>query len=150
MQTLDMWAEVTCTWNNRFTRRMGDATVKKIWYPLRKGHIRLSTPLWPRASATEREETIIHEVCHVLAELLAGPSRRVGHGQGWKNLMQRCGVEPKRCHQVDTSGLKRKGKRYPAACACKTWQLGATRHKRLLDWPGKYGCPKCRQPLVLV
>ena len=51
-------------WSLRFTRRMGDATYSPINYGAR---IRLSIPLWPRASEEDRRETVIHEACHVIA-----------------------------------------------------------------------------------
>src|SRR5262249_56661547 len=73
-------------WNARFTARMGDAR----WFPRKnQGIIRLSMPLWPKASPEERVETVIHEACHVIAECLFGP--RQGHGSKWRNLMKRCG-----------------------------------------------------------
>ena len=48
-------------WNSRFIARMGDA----CWDQVRGvGLMRLSRPLWPKASDEERRETVIHETCH--------------------------------------------------------------------------------------
>ena len=50
-------------WNRRFTRRLGDGHYSLLSM---RARIRLSSPLWPRASDIDRQETVIHEACHVL------------------------------------------------------------------------------------
>ena len=62
-----------------FTARMGDAR----WDRLRSvGLIRLSVPLWPRASDEEWCETVIHEACHVIADAASAASRGTGRPGG--------------------------------------------------------------------
>ena len=108
--------QIEITWNARFRVRLGDAR----WDPRAKqGYIRLSVPLWPKASEAEQIETAVHEACHVVAAYLHGP--RVGHGAGWRDLMRRCGYpDANRCHGVDREGIAaaRRRRRRPAACAC--------------------------------
>lgn len=91
-------------WNSRFTRRMGDA----IYSPISmRARIRLSLPLWPRASAQDRRETVIHETCHCVVGYKHGYAASA-HGSAWKKAMQNCGVEPIRLHSVDRAGLIRR------------------------------------------
>ena len=106
-------APAVCTleWSARFTRRMGDALV--IDHELRQGRVRLSKPLWIRATPAERRQTMIHEIAHIYAEL---EQRAAGHGPVWKRYMHMFGVLPKRCHGVDRTGLRRKQRRYALDC----------------------------------
>jgi SprT protein len=90
-------------WNSRFTRRMADAFYCPATY---RARIRLSIPLWPRASEEQRRETIIHEVCHCVVWYKHG-LLVLAHGGQWKQAMLRCGLEPVRCHSIDRTGLAR-------------------------------------------
>jgi predicted SprT family Zn-dependent metalloprotease len=47
---------------------------------------------------------IVHEVAHLLAYKLHGDR---GHGPAWKQLMVALGCEPRRCHAMDTSWMRR-------------------------------------------
>lgn len=136
---------IVIEWNNTFTRRMGDA----IYFPLeKKGRIRLSLPLWPRASEQERRETVIHELCHVLNEWFrfnkSGYRYNPGHGTSWKRLMLTVGLAPKRCHSVDRTGLKRKVTRVAATCGCMTYNITQTRATKIQNGTAVYCCRKCR------
>ena len=83
-------------WNKRFTRRLGDAYYNPFAY---RARIRLSIPLWPRASAEDRRETVIHEVCHVIAKYKFGLFV-ADHGSEWKEgyaeLRRRTATNPYR------------------------------------------------------
>ena len=91
-------------WNSRFTSRLGDAIYNSISMGAR---IRLSVPLWPRASENDRRETVIHETCHVIVGFKHGFGP-AAHGSEWRGAMQNCGVEPRRLHSVDRTGLARR------------------------------------------
>jgi SprT protein len=82
-------------WKTRFTRRLGDALYNPRSYQAR---IRLSVPLWERATEEERRETVVHETCHVIAGYQFGsvPS----HGVEWKEAMRKCGLKPIPTHSV--------------------------------------------------
>ena len=90
-------------WNSRFTRRLGDGVYSPLTF---RARIRLSLPLWPRASEKDRREAVIHETCHCIVgykyEVVAP------HGLEWKEAMKNCGVEPLRGHNVDRTGLARR------------------------------------------
>ena len=90
-------------WNSRFTRRLGDGVYSPITF---RARIRLSLPLWPRASEKERRETVIHEACHCIVGYKHGIVAH--HGLEWKQAMRNCGVEPLRNHTVDRTGLARR------------------------------------------
>lgn len=89
-------------WNARFTRRMGDALYSPSTF---RARIRLSIPLWKRASERDRHETVIHEACHII--VFYKHPNATQHGPEWREAMRNCGVEPKRTHSVDRSGLAR-------------------------------------------
>ena len=97
---------ITVEWNPRFTRRMGDATYNQFSY---KARIRLSLPLWPRASEQDRRDTVIHEAAHIIVRY-QNPDRffLADHGPEWRQAMRNCGVKPLRTHSVDRSGLARR------------------------------------------
>jgi SprT protein len=129
-------------WNSRFTRRMGDASPSLM-------RIRLSIPLWGRVDEAKHKNTVIHELCHLLAPIVAG-GRVQSHGKTWRNLMLRCGQEPNRCHTADRTGLARRMPRVATArCKCMTHQLTNILLNKMLRGR-QYRCNKCRTPLVLV
>ena len=113
--------------NGRFSRRMGDALVTFADYANRSGRVRFSShALWRRASPVKRRNTVVHEVAHILAELEAGATKRVGHGYGWKRMMRRLGAEPTRCHTVNRDGIRRRSRRR-APVALRRYVVAAPR-----------------------
>ena len=92
---------IVVEWNRRFTKRLGDAAYNSVTF---RARIRLSIPLWPRASDQDRRETVIHEACHLIAFYKFGQVA-APHGTGWKQAMRNCGIRPLRTHRVDRSGL---------------------------------------------
>ena len=143
----ELFAKITVEWNNRFTRKMGDANWKL-------NRVRFSVPLWPRASEDERRTTVIHEVCHLVAnykyKLFEKRGRRNPHGQEWKHLMKLCGIRPERCHNVDRTGLKRHNTRtkYKVYCECREWLVGPVRMKRMNSGARFYQGPHCHAPVT--
>jgi SprT protein len=130
---------ITVEWNRRFTRRMGDAFYSPFAY---KARIRLSTPLWERASYDERRDTVIHETCHVIAAYKFG--YLPPHGPEWRKAMRKCGVEPIRGHTVDRTGLARRQRRY-VLCDCPTekkCRIGVRLFNRVRR-DGEFRCEKC-------
>ena len=77
----------TVEWNCRFTRRLGDGLYNPVTF---RARIRLSIPLWPRASEKERRETVIHEACHCIVGYKHGVV--AAHGLEWKQAMTNCGL----------------------------------------------------------
>jgi predicted SprT family Zn-dependent metalloprotease len=54
-----------------------------------KWEIHLSSRLFPLASFDECVETVVHEVCHVLSDIIG--VKDAGHGEVWKLCMERAG-----------------------------------------------------------
>lgn len=134
--------------NRRFTARLGDAT----WKPMQNiGVVRFSLPLWERASETEKYETIVHEVCHIIANSQARATGYINqpHGPEWKRLMIICGVAPESCHTVNRDGLARKLPRVQATCGCMTHNITTNRATRMSKGK-KYKCLKCNNLIALV
>lgn len=134
----DLDDEITVQWSNRFTAKMGLANCPEM-------RIVLSKPLWPLASEADRRETVIHEVCH-LVDWISNPRAR-SHGPSWQALMRRCGLEPRRCHDVPIpEEFRRKVERVSARCACRTVEISKQRVARMRK--GRiYTCMLCRTPL---
>lgn len=111
-------------------------------------YMKFSCPLWLRATPEQRDETIVHEICHVLDYILNGKSN--GHNRVWKQLMIKCGYPPKRCHNIDRTGIARRNKRVAASCPCGNMtSLGSTQAGRLRRGTFAYRCRKCKGDIVL-
>jgi len=145
----ELCGRIRVTWNGRFIARMGDARWDKV---RGLGLIRLSRPLWPRASDEERRETVIHETCHVIADYRFGGKQ--GHGPAWKRMMALCGyTQPQRCHSVDREAIQqRRAQRrieVRGRCGCTAGViLGPVQAQRLRRGT-TYRCRKCSQQIAL-
>jgi predicted SprT family Zn-dependent metalloprotease len=138
----EMKEKISFSFNGRFTSKMGDAIFYRSGPNAGWGRVRFSTPLWPRATEEKRDNTVIHEVCHVLADYIHG--KRCKHGWQWKALMMKCGQKPERCHRVDTSGLRKSNKK--VSCGCREFEFGPIRYKKVLNGH-RYVCNHCKQPV---
>ena len=95
---------------------------------------------------TDLDQTLMHELCHAADCVLYG---KRGHGRTWRNLMRLSGRQVRRCHNYDVSNLKRKQKRYPARCKCRTYELSAVRFNRIQNG-AVYSCKTCKEGLTLM
>lgn len=111
--------------------------------------IRFNPALLEREGETMIQNTVPHEVAHLVAEVLYGEfGNKIGHGPKWKAVMRMFGVTPSRCHDYDVSDLKQKRTKFEVTCDCATHQLGATRYKRMfIDKTDTYSCKMCRAKL---
>lgn len=149
-------------WSSDFTSRMGDAMYAKKTDRVRRcfeqyrdddGNIvtiRFSIPLWHRASEEERRETVIHEVCHLVTNHeahLEGRKVKKSHGPEWKATMLRAGVNPKRCHNVQASGLGQK--KIPCTCGCGDHFLTPLKAGRILLGTATYSCRICKEQILV-
>jgi hypothetical protein len=100
---IEMGTRLTSTMGKAFTHSFG------VHQPL-AGRIRLSaSPLWRRATAVKRRNTVKHELAHIVANWRAG--KRVGHSAAWKAEMIRMGESPTRCHSVPAVPSSRRTRR---------------------------------------
>jgi SprT protein len=145
----ELCGRIRVTWSGRFNARMGDAR----WDKGRGvGLIRLSRPLWPRASAEERRETVIHEACHVIADYRYGGKQ--GHGPRWRQMMARCGYPaPQRCHSVDRDAVlarrQRRRVEVRGRCGCAEGVVLGPVQARRLRAGAEYRCRTCSQRVAL-
>lgn len=135
---------VDVEWNDRFTSRLGDAA-----YNPQGSRVRFSTPLWTRASEQDRYETVVHEVCHVVAKHQNRGRKIEPHGHEWQRLMRRCGVEPKRCHNIDRTGLARTRRTVSAWCGCQEHKITPQMARRIHCGETSRACKHCRWKLRL-
>lgn len=147
LEVPELAGKVVVSFNPRFTARMGDALYDA---KTGRGRVRLSAPLWPKASRKEQEETVVHEACHVVAGFLYG--RGVGHDHRWRALMARCGYSAAgRCHAVDKEAIaaRRRARRVPIACGCSSPGAVGPVWVRRLQAGVKATCRVCLQPVRL-
>lgn len=107
----------------------------------RRCHIRLNARLLAEHPRQMLEETVPHEVAHVVVFRIYGRSVRP-HGPEWRALMQAFGVEATACHTLPAEPSRRL-KRYRYVCACDepAW-LTSIRHKRAQAGT-RYMCRLC-------
>lgn len=154
-----LWIE----WKNSFTARLGDACYVAAGRPCRRSteryrvgglvaRVRFSVPLWARASQDERDETVVHEIAHIVAAheaALAGTTVSSSHGIEWKRVMLRAGRTPRRCHNIDRTGLARSKKTIPVRCSCGESHVTPLVAGRILNGSA-YGCRRCGTRLVVL
>lgn len=132
-------------WSNRMTSAMGIA----YWM---RNLIKLSIPIFALATEEQKEQTVVHEVCHLIARF-KNPTCK-SHGREWKTAMRKAGYVPERCHYVDCTSLKRTHKRtrYHYACvSCgKEYVVSAIKHSRLQKDKEYYVCGRCHSSIRLV
>jgi predicted SprT family Zn-dependent metalloprotease len=145
----ELVGRIRVVWRARFTARMGDARWDKV---RRVGLIRLSLPLWPKASDEERRETVIHEACHVIADYRFG--RKQGHGPAWQHMMALCGYrDPQRCHAVDREMIQQRREQrrveVRGRCGCAEGVMLGPVQARRLRAGAVYRCRRCSQSVAL-
>lgn len=110
---------------------------------------RFSSALWDRATEKDRYETVVHEVCHLVADheaRLGGKRRPSAHGPEWKLLMIRAGVIPENRHSVNTQGVGHR--KYPVRCGCSTHWVTKRRAESIARG-GVFLCRKCGKKVAV-
>lgn len=141
MERLGVSFPVKVSWNSRLKTCMGVAL-------LFSDQIHLCPSLWPLATEAQRRETVLHELCHLVATKQYG--HRAGHKEPWKKLMCRLGLVPNRLHTVPVP--PRKGT-YMFSCSCpdKVHYVGKLKaERRLLPQVSLFTCLLCKSSIQLV
>jgi len=141
LDELEILESLEVEWNKRFTSRLGSARSIKVTESFR---LRFSVPLWPRATPKERRDTVIHEVCHLVAQKRAW-ARGVkiqAHGPEWQRLMRECGIEPERTHNVSNEGLTTR-RRVEVSCKCGSTSVTPYVAGRIAAG-ATYRCKRCK------
>lgn len=148
---------INIEWNNRLTRVMGSAQVLSYGVGENRsgftGHIKLASKIFLLAEPRQQEETIVHEVCHIVARYLnpqlVTAQGLKGHGAFWSSLMRKVGFEPNRFLCVNTRSIRKKVNRVIAYCQCSNpWQITQNRATNMMKGFA-YRCTKCRFLLSL-
>ena len=133
----DLIQKIKWRFNGRFRRRMADANYQTLM-------IRLSAALWGKASQQDKENTVKHETCHLIARAKYG--KVVSHGEQWKQTMLRAGQEPIRCHSI-----KLPQKTIDVVCTgCKIIIGMGLRRAAKMKRGQKYLCITCNTPVEFV
>lgn len=72
-------------------------TAGRAWIDANPQYIDLSYELLQQYPDYFSQDTIPHELCHLIAFTVYEDS---GHGPAWKNVMRSIGLEPTRCHSM--------------------------------------------------
>ncbi len=89
--------------------------------------------------------TIPHEVAHLIADKYYY-SR--GHDKSWKYVMEHLGLSATRCHNYDTSHVKKRNiRKFSYTCNCTTHKVGIRVHRKL-QAGSRYTCKRCKRPLI--
>lgn len=106
------------------------------------GHIQLNAELLLRETQEILQDTVPHEVAHLLAHYYFG--RVKAHGHEWQRVMRSLGRLPKRTHSMQTTPARVVKAEYVYECRCRRRNLTAIRHKRV------YSCEVCGETLRFV
>lgn len=107
--------------------------------------LRFNPLLYRENSRHFLQQTVAHEVAHLLAYRLHGKNIRP-HGTQWQNIMlQVFGLPAERCHSYRLPPAWKT--LYAYACRCRQHDFSAQRHARVRKGQC-YLCKACRQPLV--
>jgi len=140
--------KIRIEWSNRLTRSMGNCG-RDRWSDIcgRSWVVKLSVPLFSRATTEERYNTIIHEVCHAIDDYLNGRMDPLmeGHGPKWQKVMRACGITPTRYHNVDTKGLRNQHE-YECPTCGKLFKLSTRLHNQIRRGRNRI-CLKCRETI---
>jgi len=156
-EALDLLPLVRWEWNTRLTAAMGR------YFPRmngqrnhrRSGLIEFSPALFGRAKECEQAETVAHEVCHMIVDHQA--PKATPHGWEWQQAMLKAGYAPKRTHNIDRTGLRRRQARVRLYCGCaegciitKSLYTRSIRNGEYVNGVStRRVCKRCRQPLRL-
>ena len=127
--------DLTVKMNNRLT-----STAGRAW--LQTGLVEFSTSLYEANTDAFMEDTIPHEVAHIIAYRVYGSS---GHDAAWKQVCYALGSNTSRLHSFKTN----KNNGTAMRCGCMTHYFSPQR----MAWVRKgkvYSCKHCNQILVKV
>lgn len=102
-------------------------------------------------------QTLPHELAHLISQKVYGRTLGGGHGRLWKSVMVRLGLPPNRCHDYSLEGVKtRKKAKYPVKCPVCGAQFDVTAKRveqiraGLKIWHNSPVCRRVKKCLELV
>lgn len=117
---------------------------KAYW---RTRHLRLNHILLLENFEQFEQSIIPHELSHLICRFLHG-KKASSHGDEWKAIMRKLGVEPDRTNSLDTTNSRTAPLIYGYVCSCNpnNW-LTSRQHKRASAGT-TYACLECKGPMV--
>jgi len=112
------------------------------------GTLKLNTVYLEEELAPMLEETIAHELAHLVVFHLHPRRRPPPHGRPWQAIMREWfGVEPECTHTFSTDRVRaRRQRRWRYACGCGHHWLTTVRHRRIMQGV-RYCCRSCQGAL---
>lgn len=155
-QCPELAPRMTCRFNRRLTRLVGQAKVLFVNGVAEKLGIELATRSWNRLNDVGQRNTVVHEACHVIAACAFGP-KIPGHGIHWKWAMRRCDTPPDvflEDYEIKEEYRPSEQFRPPglvlARCGCTGHRKVPVGQAKLIRWGERFRCEVCRQLLTLV
>lgn len=96
--------------------------------------------------------TIPHEVAHLVVNWQSGKNRQRPrpHGPEWRSVMRNCfGLEPRRCHNYQTSPARIVPRAFLYSCNCREHHLTSIMHNKITH-SYQALCKACRTPLKFI
>lgn len=98
-------------------------------------------------------QTLPHEICHLIQHYYA--PRSSAHGIEWQRLMRAIGLNPHRCHDMDTTNAVqmtgRKKRKFQYKCSCSDdIVVSSVRHNRMSRGTQTYHCTSCKENIEYV
>ncbi|MCL7461686.1 SprT family zinc-dependent metalloprotease [Pseudomonas sp. NW5] len=114
---------------------------------LQENHLRFNAQLYRENRVHFLQQTVAHEVAHLIAHQLYGASIRP-HGPQWQAIMTRVyGLPAERCHHYAVKRPQRVHYLYRCACPDGQFPFTARRHALVLEGR-RYLCRRCRTALT--
>lgn len=134
---------ISVEWSSRMFKTIAVAYVRRCM-------IRINVDAWNHMPQEEKEETIVHEVCHIVAW---HKYKCTKHGRHWQSCMLRMGYEPKASKSLGPAYAQavahKKRNRKEAHCGCGVIEVGPTQYNRLRRGIMAYRCRRCGQLIRL-
>jgi SprT protein len=97
------------------------------------------------------KQIIPHEFSHYIVNHSFSLNNPSPHGIQWKKTMRFIfGLNPERCHNYDTTNVKRNVKTYMYKCLCRQIEISSIRHRRIQTNQKNYICKICHQRIEFV
>jgi predicted SprT family Zn-dependent metalloprotease len=129
--------------STRMTKAVGRA---RSWFreaDFWHAEIQLAAKIWPHLEPDERDDTIRHEVCHVIHDFLYGNVTE-HHGPRWKLLATQAGCRPEAVLKAGDilimAGINKR-----AQCGCRGGCVVSNiQYKKMISGKRAYKCTKCQ------
>jgi SprT protein len=121
--------------------------------PARDNVVHLNLGLFKKNVEFFERDTIPHEIAHLFADAINKRRRRNEghHGKTWKAVMTNVfGLEPKRCHDLDVTGVAKKTKKFKYICKCQKHIVSTRTHNKIQSKESTYRCRNCLSSLTFL